>query len=135
MPSKLLLAAGRFANQVLRVGRTELVSSYPMSTERQQQLEATLAGLEAQRALLGDSVVDAAITPLRATPTRLGEQLPNCWPHNRRRRGRYLRPCFAALGLHCTASCSSMPHMNPAVRLITSTPSASARPTLALRIR
>src|SRR5690349_6628304 len=36
-----------------------------MSTER-QQLEATIAGLEAQRALLGNAVVNAAIAPLRA---------------------------------------------------------------------
>ena len=36
-----------------------------MSTER-QQLVATIAGLEAQRALLGDVVVDAALAPLRA---------------------------------------------------------------------
>ncbi|MET0917502.1 MAG: adenylate/guanylate cyclase domain-containing protein, partial [Burkholderiales bacterium] len=36
-----------------------------MSTER-QQLEATIAGLEAQRALLGNAVVNAALAPLRA---------------------------------------------------------------------
>ena len=35
-----------------------------MSTER-QQLEATIAGLEAQRPLLGDAIVDAALAPLR----------------------------------------------------------------------
>jgi len=37
----------------------------PVSTER-QQLEATIAGLEAQRPLLGDAIVDAALAPLRA---------------------------------------------------------------------
>jgi len=47
------------------VGRAELICSQPMSTER-QQLEATIAGLEAQRALLGNAVVNAAIAPLRA---------------------------------------------------------------------
>src|SRR4030095_14997594 len=31
-----------------------------------QQLEATISGLEAQRALLGDSLVDKALGPLRA---------------------------------------------------------------------
>jgi predicted ATPase/class 3 adenylate cyclase len=36
-----------------------------MSGER-QQLEGTIAGLEAQRALLGDALVDAALVPLRA---------------------------------------------------------------------
>jgi class 3 adenylate cyclase len=36
-----------------------------MVTER-QQLEDTIAGLEAQRALLGDAIVDAALVPLRA---------------------------------------------------------------------
>jgi class 3 adenylate cyclase/tetratricopeptide (TPR) repeat protein len=36
-----------------------------MSTDR-QQLEGTIAGLEAQRALLGDAIVDAALVPLRA---------------------------------------------------------------------
>ncbi len=36
-----------------------------MSTER-QQLEATIFGLEAQRAMLGDAIVDAALAPLRA---------------------------------------------------------------------
>ena len=36
-----------------------------MPTE-QQQLEATIAALEAQRALLGDAVVDMAVAPLRA---------------------------------------------------------------------
>ena len=36
-----------------------------MSPER-QQLEATIAGLEAQRALLGDAVVNAALAPLRS---------------------------------------------------------------------
>lgn len=36
-----------------------------MSAER-QQLEGTIAGLEAQRALLGDALVDAALAPLRA---------------------------------------------------------------------
>jgi len=36
-----------------------------MSTER-QQLEATIAGLLSQRALLGDAMVDAAVVALRA---------------------------------------------------------------------
>ena len=34
--------------------------------QRQQQLEAGIAALEAQRALLGDAVVDAALAGLRA---------------------------------------------------------------------
>jgi hypothetical protein len=34
-----------------------------MGTER-EQIEATIRGLEAQRALLGDPVVDAALAPL-----------------------------------------------------------------------
>src|SRR5207249_9011408 len=46
-------------------GRTELISCHSMSTERQQP-EATIVGLEAQRALLGDAVVNAALAPLRA---------------------------------------------------------------------
>ena len=37
----------------------------PLPTE-QQQLEATIAALEAQRGLLGDTVVDMAVAPLRA---------------------------------------------------------------------
>lgn len=49
-----------------------------MPTE-QQQLEDVIAGLEAQRALLGDAVVDAAIVPLRARLAALlgqtGQQL------------------------------------------------------------
>ena len=36
-----------------------------MSGER-KQLEGTIAGLEAQRALLGDALVDSALVPLRA---------------------------------------------------------------------
>ena len=36
-----------------------------MSTVR-QQIEGTIAGLESQRALLGDAVVDAAVVPLRS---------------------------------------------------------------------
>ena len=44
-----------------------------MSTER-QQLETTIATLEAQRALLGAALVDAALTPLRA---RLASLLAN----------------------------------------------------------
>ena len=46
-----------------------------MSTE-QQQIEAVIVGLEAQRALLGDSVVDAALIPLRAKLTVLAAAQP-----------------------------------------------------------
>ncbi len=41
-----------------------------MSTEH-QQLEAVIVGLETQRALLGDTIVDAALVPLRAKLTAL----------------------------------------------------------------
>src|SRR5208282_1882413 len=44
---------------------THLLSSGPMGTER-EQIEATIHGLETQRALLGDPVVDAALAPLRS---------------------------------------------------------------------
>ncbi len=43
-----------------------------MSDER-RQLESTVAGLEAQRALLGDAVVEAALAPMR---TRLATLSP-----------------------------------------------------------
>jgi class 3 adenylate cyclase len=46
----------------------------PMSAER-QQIEATIAGLEAQRALLGDAIVDAAVGPLRAKLAALAASL------------------------------------------------------------
>ena len=46
-----------------------------MSTE-QQQLEAGMAALEAQRASLGDAVVDAAITGLRAKLAALQPAFP-----------------------------------------------------------
>ena len=46
-----------------------------MSTER-QQLEATIAGLEAQRALLGDAMVDGALVPLRARLATLAVSAP-----------------------------------------------------------
>ena len=36
-----------------------------MSTQSSEQLAATIAALEAQRALLGDVVVDSALAPLR----------------------------------------------------------------------
>lgn len=45
-----------------------LVSSLPMPTQ-QRELEAGIAALEAQRALLGDAVVDMAIDGLRAKPS------------------------------------------------------------------
>ena len=44
-----------------------------MPTER-QQLEATISGLEAQRVLLGDSLVDKALVPLRARLAGLDAQ-------------------------------------------------------------
>jgi len=37
-----------------------------MAGER-QQIENIIAGLESQRALLGDALVDAALAPLRAS--------------------------------------------------------------------
>ncbi len=36
----------------------------PTSTEQIAQLEAAIAGLEAQRAILGDAIVNLAIAPL-----------------------------------------------------------------------
>ena len=47
-----------------------------MSTE-QQQLEAALGALEAQRGLLGDAVADAAIAPLRAKLATLAATPPD----------------------------------------------------------
>jgi hypothetical protein len=44
-----------------------------MPTER-QQLEATISGLEAQRALLGDALVDKALAPLRAKLASMAAQ-------------------------------------------------------------
>ena len=46
-----------------------------MSTE-QQQLEVVITGLEAQRPLLGDTIVDAALVPLRARLTALAAAQP-----------------------------------------------------------
>ncbi len=37
----------------------------PTSTEQIAQIEAAIAGLQAQRAILGDAVVNLAVTPLR----------------------------------------------------------------------
>jgi class 3 adenylate cyclase len=56
---------GQPVNQALTASSNAWVSSLTMSPER-EQLEATIAGLEAQRALLGDATVDAALAPLRA---------------------------------------------------------------------
>jgi class 3 adenylate cyclase len=47
-----------------------------VSTE-QQQLEAVIDGLEAQRALLGNVLVDAALAPLRARLTALADAQPH----------------------------------------------------------
>ena len=47
-----------------------MVSSPPMSSER-QKIESAIRVLEAQRAMLGDAVVDAALAPLRAKLTAL----------------------------------------------------------------
>ncbi len=46
-----------------------------VSTE-QQQIEAVIGALEAQRALLGDAVVDTALAPLRAKLSALATALP-----------------------------------------------------------
>jgi class 3 adenylate cyclase/tetratricopeptide (TPR) repeat protein len=52
-----------------------LVSLSDMSQE-QQQIEAAIQGLESQRALLGDALVDAALEPLRARLLALSPAKP-----------------------------------------------------------
>ena len=51
--------------QAMRLAFEVLISCAPMSAE-QQQLEAGIRALEAQRGLLGDAVVDAMLAPARA---------------------------------------------------------------------
>jgi class 3 adenylate cyclase len=43
----------------------------------QQQIEAVIGGLESQRALMGDALVDAALAPLRARLLALSRAQPN----------------------------------------------------------
>lgn len=64
------------AKQWMRRMGSGLFSLSHVLTE-QQQIEAVIGGLESQRALMGDALVDAALAPLRARLLALSRAQPN----------------------------------------------------------